>query len=71
MSRGNIIVEFVNIGNRLKVNAICERTGREVSMVGDPKAPRTELERLAVQKLRYVMEKEAKERSGGKGGLLA
>ncbi len=70
MSRGSIIVEFVNIGSRLKVNAICERTGREVSMVGDPKAPRAELERLAVQKLKYVMDKEAKARSDGRGGLL-
>ncbi|MFC3051173.1 DUF6898 family protein [Kordiimonas pumila] len=68
---GNIIVEFITIGNTLKVCAICERTGREVSIVGDPKAPRAELERIAVQKLRYVMERDAKNMTNSKSGLLA
>lgn len=64
-----IIVEFVKVGQVLKVNAVCERTGREVSMVGDPRASRGDLERLAVKKLRYVMEKEAQSTTINKRGF--
>lgn len=55
----NIIIEFVPVGNFVKVCAVCEETGREVSIVGDPKASKAELEALAVRKLNYVMSKEA------------
>ena len=44
----------------MKVSAICEDTGREVSIVGDPKAGKAALEALAVRKLKYVMSKEDK-----------
>ena len=47
----NIIIEFVTLGNFVKVCAICEDTGTEVSIVGDPKASKSELEALAVRKL--------------------
>ena len=53
----NIIIEFVTLGNFVKVCAICEDTGTEVSIVGDPKAAKSELEALAVRKLKYVMSK--------------
>ncbi len=65
-----IIIEFVKVGHLVKVNAICERTGREVSMVGDPRVSKAELERLAAKKLRYVMEKEAAAKhQGGRRGI--
>lgn len=54
----NIIIEFVPVGNFVKVCAVCEDTGREVSIVGDPKASKSDLEALAVRKLKYVMSKE-------------
>jgi hypothetical protein len=62
-----VIVEMVSLGNVVKVMAICEDTGREVSIVGDPKAPKKQLEALAVRKLTYVMEKEDKDRPAGRG----
>lgn len=57
----NIIVEFVPVGKFVKVCAVCEDTGREVSIVGDPNASKAELEALAVRKLNYVMTKDDKE----------
>jgi len=56
----NIIIEFTPVGNAVKVSAVCEDSGREVSIVGDPKAGKTELEMLAVRKLKYVMSKDEK-----------
>ncbi|MBL4838522.1 MAG: hypothetical protein JKY34_13185 [Kordiimonadaceae bacterium] len=67
---GRIIIEFVNVGSALKVCAICERTGREVSIVGDPKASREHLKRVAANKLRFVMAKED-DAPPGKGGIFA
>lgn len=56
----NIIIEFTPVGNVVKVCAICADTGREVSIVGDPKAGKTELEMLVIRKLKYVMAKDEK-----------
>ncbi len=56
----HVIIEFVPLGNAVKVSAICEKTGREVSIVGDRNAGKAELEALAVRKLNYVMAKEEK-----------
>lgn len=53
----------------MKVCAVCERTGREVSIVGDPSASRAVLERIATNKLRYVMEKEAREGRSSQRGI--
>lgn len=55
----NIIVEMIPVGNFIKVSAVCERTGTEVSIVGDPKTSKSVLEATAVKKLRYVMSKKA------------
>lgn len=62
-----IIVEFIPMGNFVKVCAVCEDTGREVSIVGDPKASKTELERLAIRKLNYVMAKEDSQNTSRRG----
>ena len=58
------IIEFRRIGTALQVIAIDPETGREVSMVGDPRLSRYELERLAVQKLRYVLNRRAAQSDG-------
>lgn len=55
---GEAIIEFRRIGAALKVIAIDPTTGMEVSMVGDPRLSQQELARLAVQKLRYVQNKQ-------------
>jgi hypothetical protein len=47
-------------GGFVKVCAIDAETGLEVSIVGSSKAPQAELERVAINKLRYVMERDAK-----------
>lgn len=65
-----VIVEFINIGNALKVVAVCEDTGKEVSMVGDPRASKAELERLAINKLRFVMRKEAEKKQTNTRGIV-
>lgn len=53
-----IIIEFINIGNVVKVTAVCVKTGREVSIVGNPKASKQELQSVAVRKLKYVLNKD-------------
>jgi hypothetical protein len=51
------IVEFVRVGQMLKVVAVDTVTGFEVSMIGDPRVSQQELSRLAVQKLRFMLAK--------------
>lgn len=53
----DVIIERVSVGRALKIIAICTKTGDEVSIVGDPKAPPEQLTALAVRKLRYVQAK--------------
>lgn len=53
-----VIFEFIVIGNAIKVTAIDEQSGREVSIVGDPHASQRQLEEVAMQKLQYVLHKE-------------
>ncbi|MFC4349739.1 DUF6898 family protein [Kordiimonas lipolytica] len=68
-SPDSVIVEFVRVGNSIRVSAVCTRTGREVQIVGDPRASQKELEAIAVRKLRYVMERDAKKAEAQKKGL--
>ena len=58
MSQNEVLIEFVQIGNSVKVSAVCAVTGREVSIVGSPQTSQAELTRVAVNKLKYVMAKE-------------
>lgn len=51
------IIEFIAMGNAVKVTAVDPDTGREASIVGDPAAGNAALAALAVKKLRYVMAK--------------
>ncbi len=55
----DVILEFQNIGNSVKVTAIDPVTLVEVSIVGSTSAGRQALGRVAVRKLEYVLAKRA------------
>ena len=57
--------EFIRVGAYVKVIAVDERTGIEVSIVGDPTRSSDYLERVAMQKLRRVLEKQSSESNSG------
>ncbi len=54
---GEIYFEFIPVGAYVKVVAIDAATGVEVSIVGARAAGQATLERAALAKLRYVLEK--------------
>ncbi len=56
----DIIIEFISLGQVVRVSAIDQTTGTEVSMVGDPKVGKNILSRLAARKLRYVLARRKK-----------
>ena len=51
------IIEFHRIGNAVKVSAMDPATLTEVSIVGSPAVGDTELTRLVVRKLEYMLAK--------------
>ena len=51
------IIECIYQGRYAKVSAIDPVTGTEVSIVGDSMRTKQEFERVAIQKLEYVMAK--------------
>lgn len=59
-----IYLEFLTVGDSMKVTAIDSATGTEVSIVGPVRAPRNELERVAIDKLHYVLERRSSDGSG-------
>lgn len=63
------IIECIYRGRYAKVSAVDPVTGTEVSIVGDSKRSKQELERVAVQKLEYVMAKKLERPD--RGGLKA
>ena len=52
-----IYVEFVMLGNTVKVTAIDSDTGVEASIVGPASAPQSTLAEAARRKLEYVQKK--------------
>ncbi len=52
------LVEFIQIGASVKVSAVDPQSGREVSIVGPANAPRSQLSRVAVNKLKFILSKE-------------
>ena len=46
--RGAVLFEFIRIGAYVKVIAVDERTGTEVSMVGDPSRSSDYLKKIAM-----------------------
>jgi hypothetical protein len=55
-----VILETYQVGNALKITAIDEQSLEEVSFVAPLSASKHDIERLALQKLRY---KEAKKKT--------
>ena len=62
------LVEFQAIGNAVKVSALDPATLLEVSILGPTTATETELSRLAVQNLEYMLQKRAAQLDG-RGGI--
>jgi predicted GTPase len=58
------IIEFHRVGNAVKVSAMDPHTLIEVSIVGAPNVGDSELTRLAVRKLEYMIVKRAAEAGG-------
>ncbi len=54
-----VIIEMIAVGRYVKVTAVDVKSGREVSMVGDPRRGEKALREAAVRKLQYVMDKSA------------
>ena len=54
-----VYFEFLPNGAYVKVSAVDEKTGIEVSIVGDARATQSELQRLALRKLEKVMAEQA------------
>jgi hypothetical protein len=59
MPAGEIIIETQRIGAILRVAAVDVATGTEVVFQAPATASRASIERLAANKLRYVMRKDA------------
>ena len=64
---GEVIVEFIAIGNSVKVSAIHVASGEEVSIVGPTSASEFELKHQVVAKLRYVLNRK---KPADKGGIV-
>jgi len=58
MGDNDFIIEFIAMGNSVKVTCVDPRTGKEVSTIGPANAPRSQLSQAAVNKMRYVLSKE-------------
>ena len=60
----DVIIEFHQVGDYVKVSAMDAATLTEISIVGDPSAGEAELTRIALRKLKYVLEKKDKPAEG-------
>ena len=60
MSIKEYLFEFNLVGAYVKVSAIDPITNTEVSIVGDTNLSKSELKRVAIKKLEYVMNKDKK-----------
>lgn len=60
MNNDNFIIEFITMGNSVKVTCVDPKSGREVSTIGPKTASQAELSRVAVNKMLYVLKKEQK-----------
>ncbi|MEM6834461.1 MAG: hypothetical protein AAGA36_07625 [Pseudomonadota bacterium] len=71
MTSQGYLLEFLPARGAVKVSAIDPLTGTEVSIVGSPAASQRQLERVAVQKLKYVLSKtqQAPEERSEKRGI--
>lgn len=58
----DFLLEFRRMGQYMKVIAIDAQTGTEASIMGPANTSQSELSRLAVQKLRYVLKRRQEKR---------
>ena len=58
MNQDDFILEFIAMGNSVKVTCVDPNTGKEVSTIGPANAPRAQLSQAAVNKMLYVLKKE-------------
>lgn len=58
MVNREVLLEFKQIGNAVKVTAVDAASGTEVSVVGPASGSQELLKRTAIQKLKFVMEKQ-------------
>jgi len=58
-----VLFQFISQGNYVKVIAVDPITNTEIIMVGDRRSGKPTLERIAIQKLRYVIEKNLKNKT--------
>ncbi len=56
--RGDVIIEFHQVGAYVKVSAVDTVTFTEVSIVGDPTRSEEALKRAAIRKLEYVLNRD-------------
>lgn len=61
---GQVLFEFVQYGNSVKVTAIDATSGVEVSIVGSARLTRYSLEQAALRKLKRMLETRAAGKSG-------
>jgi hypothetical protein len=66
--RGDVIIEFHQVGAYVKVSAVDTATYTEVSIVGDPTRSEDALKRAAIRKLEYILERDRKARGAPRGG---
>ncbi|MBE7636915.1 hypothetical protein GUA87_08665 [Sneathiella sp. P13V-1] len=71
------IIEFVPMGNSVKVSAMDPETLTEVSIIGPRTAGQEELQRNVLNKLHYVLKKEkggevrqSTDKQSSKGGII-
>lgn len=52
-----VIIEYVQVGGSVRVTAVDAATGIEVTFQAPAKASQADMQRIAVNKLKYVMKK--------------
>lgn len=67
--QGHYIIEFIQIGDYVKVSAVDPRSMVEVSIVGAPSAGEAALRQTAVRKLEYVIKKQRRAADDAKQGV--
>jgi hypothetical protein len=59
LSEYGVLLEFTRVGNAIKVCAIDQKSGTEVSIMGPSSASEADLREVVIRKLKYVMAKES------------
>ncbi|MEZ5691876.1 MAG: hypothetical protein R3D71_09475 [Rickettsiales bacterium] len=57
MSKNDYIIEYIKIGNSVKVTAFDPKTLKEVSIIGAVGTDKKQLAELAIRKLIYMIDK--------------